>query len=142
MAELPSAVHGKENVLYMAAQTLRNLTTGTAFINFVDATGMKAALLQVPDVKSYAPAPDEFERLRIRVLEASPSASRTEDAHHIIAKRKQRLIEVGERALRTPEPETPAEYRVKKSRPAPEPKSPTEYRTKKPRPAKDEKGET
>jgi hypothetical protein len=28
-ANLPSAMHSKENVLYMAAQTLRNLTTGT-----------------------------------------------------------------------------------------------------------------
>jgi hypothetical protein len=140
MAELPSAVHSKENVLYMAAQTLRNLKTGTAFINFVDATGMKAALLAVPDVKSYAPAPEDFERLRSRVLEASPSASRTEDAHQNVERRKQRLIEVSERALRPPEPSAPADFRVKKSRPAPEPKSPAEFRTKKTRPAKEEKG--
>jgi hypothetical protein len=139
MADLPSAVHSKENVLYMAAQTLRNLTTGTAFINFVDASGMKAALLAVPDVKSYAPAPEDFERLRVRVLEASPSASRAEGAYEIIIWRKKALIELAQRALRPPEPTVPADFRVKKSRPAPEPKSPTEYRTTKERPSKEKK---
>jgi hypothetical protein len=136
MEDRPSAVHGKENMLYMAAQTLRNLRTGTAFINFVDATGMKAALLAVPNVTSYAPAPEDFERLRIRVLEASPSASRADDAYQNVTRRKNALLKLAERALRPPEPTTPAEYRVKKSRPAPEPKSPAEYRTKKERPVK------
>ena len=139
MEDRPSAVHSKENVLYMAAQTLRNLTTGTAFINFVDATGMKAALLQVPDVKSYAPTATELERIRTRILEASPSASRTEDARQIVARRKHALIELAQRATTPPEPATPAEFRVKKSRPAPEPKSPTGYRTKKERSPKQEK---
>lgn len=136
MADLPSAIHSKENVLYMAAQTLRNLPTGTAFVNFVDASGMKAALLSVPEVRSYAPERDEFVRLRVRVLEASPSALSATDAHRIVARRKEALIAAAGRTsaaegpLRVPvaergppadEPESPAGFRVKKAR-APKPK--------------------
>ena len=134
MEDLPSAVHGKENVLYMAAQTLRNLATGTAFINFVDASGMKAALLAVPEVRSYAPPRHEFERLRERFLAASPSALPSLEARANVAHRKTALIAAAERialvgevrvevrtavALELPapeEPEAPKAFRVKKRR--------------------------
>jgi PAS domain-containing protein len=139
MADLPSAVHGKENMLYMAAQTLRNLTTGTAFINFVDATGMKAALLAVPEVRSYAPEPAAFEQLRLRILDASPSAQPSAEAHSLVARRKALLMDIAKRASEPPEPQTPSEYRVTKERAPPEPKSPTIYRTKKERPSKEKK---
>jgi hypothetical protein len=69
--ELPASFHSKENMLYFAAQTLRALPTGKAFINFVDATGMKAALLTVAPVQSCAPGAADFDGLRARILEAS-----------------------------------------------------------------------
>jgi hypothetical protein len=64
----------------MAAQALRNLTTGRAFVNFVDGSGMKAALLTVPNVKTYTLPETEFEELRRRV-DASPSALPVKEAH-------------------------------------------------------------
>ena len=138
MANLPSAMHSKENVLYMAAQTLRNLTTGTAFVNFVDATGMKAALLTVPNVQSYAPPPEEFERIRFGMLEASPSALPSKDARQVVARRKDILIDRAQRALLPPEPRSPAAYRVKKERaPAPDTEAAAGFRVKKRRPPKD-----
>jgi hypothetical protein len=97
--------------------------------------------MSVPDVKSYAPAPEEFERLRVRVLEASPSASPANDAYQNVLLRKQAVIDLAAQALRPPEPKKPAGYRVKRSRPAPEPKSPSGYRTKKERPPAKEKDE-
>jgi hypothetical protein len=135
--ELPSAVHSKENMLYMAAQTLRNLTTGMAFINFVDATGMHPGLLRVPDVHSFAPEPAVFDELRRHVLSHSVAATPEARAAERIRDREQRLLAAAKRALEPPEPQRPAEYRVQKSRPAPEPKSPAGYRTKKERPAKE-----
>ena len=38
-------MHSKQNVLYMAAQTLRSLPTGVAFINYVGSSGMIPVLL-------------------------------------------------------------------------------------------------
>ena len=75
--ELPASFHSKENVLYFAGQALRSLVTGKAFINFVDRTGMQAGLLTVAPVQSRAPNGAQFEEIRARILDASPSA----DAH-------------------------------------------------------------
>jgi Type IV secretion-system coupling protein DNA-binding domain len=139
MADLPSAVHSLENMRYFAAQTLRNLTTGNAFVNFVDHGGMKSALLSVAPVSKITVSAAEFEALRARVLDASPSASRAEVAHQNVERRKKTLVELAECTLRPPEPSAPADFRVKKSRPAPEPPSPSGYRTKKEHPPKAEK---
>jgi hypothetical protein len=135
----PSAVHSLENIKYMAAQTLRNLTAGKAFVNFVDANGMHPGLLTVPVMQSFAPEPSAFEALRTHVLDRSPSATTIARATALITDREQRLLQAAQKAresLEPREPQVPAEYRVKKSRPAPEPKSPMEYRTKKERPVK------
>ena len=79
-AVLPSAVHSKENMLYLAAQTLRSLKTGQAFVNYVGAAGMQAALLRVPRVKSEPLTEAKFLALRTRMLDASPSALLSEEA--------------------------------------------------------------
>jgi hypothetical protein len=113
---LPSAVHSKEAMLYFAAQTLRGLKTGTAFINFVDAGGMRAALLTVPNVEGYAPSPEAFEVLRANVLAASPSATSIEVARQQIEDRERNLL-ARSRLVRPSEPETPAGYRTKRKRP-------------------------
>jgi hypothetical protein len=113
--ELPASFHSKENMLYFAAQTLRALPTGKAFINFVDATGMKAALLTVAPVQSTAPGAAEFEELRTRILEASPSSARIEAARAHVADRRRALIDEAEK-LRSREPPSPKGYRTKKKR--------------------------
>jgi hypothetical protein len=114
----PSAVHGLENIRYMAATVLRNLTAGRAAISFVDAAGMKTAALTVANVDNYALPPAEFDALRTRVLDASPSATRLDTATANVAAREQALIAEAGKAVTYCEPPTPAGYRVKKERPA------------------------
>jgi hypothetical protein len=115
LEDRPSAVHGKDNVLYMAAQTLRTLTTGRAFINFVDSTGMKAALLTIPKVETCRLEAADFEALRRRVLDASPSALPVAEATASIDERERALVLQAE-ASREAGPDKPAGYRNKKKR--------------------------
>jgi hypothetical protein len=113
--DLPTSFHSKDDMLYFAGQTLRGLTTGKAFINFVDAAGMKAGLLTVPQVRSHAPQAAEFTELRTQVLDASSSASRIDAARAHVADRQRALNEAAQQ-LRSREPASPDGYRVKKKR--------------------------
>jgi len=113
--ELPASFHSKENMLYFAGQTLRSLVTGKAFINFVDATGMKAGLLTVAPVKSRAPGAAELEDLRAHILDASPSSTRIDAGRAHVADRRRALSEEAEK-LRSREPASPKGYRNKKKR--------------------------
>ena len=117
MADLPSAVHSMENMLYTAAQTLRNLTTGRAFINFVDHGGMRAALISVPNLRAITLSDEAFASLRAQVLEASPAATRSDVAGEHVVRRKRALMQQAATA-QDKEPENPAGYRTKKKRPA------------------------
>jgi hypothetical protein len=112
----PTAVHGLENLRYMAAQVLRNLTAGRAAVSFVDATGMKTAALQVAHVESYALPPSEFEELRARVLDASPSATPLQTAVANLVVRKAALNEAAEKLRAADEGAPPAAFRTKKIR--------------------------
>jgi TraM recognition site of TraD and TraG len=114
--DLPASFHGKENALYFAAQTLRGLTTGKAFLNFMDKSGPRAGLLTVPNVDSRAPSETEFEALRARVFALSPSASPIAEARAHVARRQLRLAESAEQARAPVEPETPAGFRTKRKR--------------------------
>lgn len=116
LEDRPSAVHGKENVLYMAAQGLRGLTTGRAFINFVGPIGMKSALLTVPHVQSCPLLSDHFSELRRAILDASPSALSASEACDQLVHREQALIGRIQLERISEEPTT---FRVKKAR-APE----------------------
>jgi hypothetical protein len=114
--DLPTSVHSLENVRYMAAQVLLNLPTGRAAISFVDASGMKKASLRVANVDSFALPPAQFDELRTRVLDASPSAVRLEKAAANLAAREAALIEKAVKARIPNEPEKPAGYRTPKKR--------------------------
>ena len=100
----------------MAAQVLRNLTTGRAAVNFVGASGMKTASLRVANVESYALPEEQFDELRARVLDASPSASPIDQAREHVAERQRMLIEAAGQDRIGVEPETPAGFRTKKMR--------------------------
>ncbi|QOZ50519.1 hypothetical protein XH90_03465 [Bradyrhizobium sp. CCBAU 53338] len=113
LRDLPSAMHSKENVLYMAATALRGLTTGRAFVSFVGSDGMRTALLTVPHVHSCALSNEEFERLRGEMLDASPSALPAEEAQASVEARERSLIERIELERIAEEPTT---FRVKKER--------------------------
>jgi hypothetical protein len=116
LEDRPTAVHGLENIRYMAATVLRNLTAGRAAINFVDADGMKTAALTVANVQSHALPQAAFEALRERVFDASPSAIPIEQAKANVTERHREL-----RALvastQPSEPELPAGFRTKRKRP-------------------------
>ncbi len=100
----------------MAAQTLRNLTAGRAFINFVDQSGMHAGLISVPNIPERNLPLPAFELLRERVMAASTAATPTDIALQLVARRERDLVA---RAIadRTKEPETTAGYRTKKEAP-------------------------
>ncbi|RXH12330.1 DUF87 domain-containing protein [Bradyrhizobium guangzhouense] len=113
MAMRPGAVHSKDNVLTMAANKLRSLTTGTAFINYVDHTGMNAALLQVPYREMPTLSAEEFARVVDAVCAKSPSALPVDEAQERAQRRKQVLIQAARmRRLPPPEPASAAEFRV------------------------------
>ncbi len=113
----PTSVHSLENVRYMAAQVLMNLPTGRAAISFVDATGMKTASLTVANVECPALPPAQFDELRTRVLDASRSAVRIEQALANLGAREAALIEKATAARLPEEEKAPAEYRTRKKRP-------------------------
>jgi len=74
LEDRPSSVHSRDNVLYMAAQTLRNLPTGHAFLNYVGANGMVATQLVVPPIKDCGMTNAAFVALRERLLSESAAA--------------------------------------------------------------------
>ncbi len=113
----PGSVHSLENVRFMGAQILCNLTAGRAAISFVDGNGMRRGSLTVANVEGYTVPPAEFERLRERVFGASPSATPVAEAIENIAARRKALVEAAAKAIAPPEPASPAAYRTKKERP-------------------------
>jgi hypothetical protein len=88
---LPSAVHGKENMLYMAGATLRSLRTGTAYLNYVGTSGMVSTLFTVPPVIMQPLPPDAFNALRDGILAASTTALPITEALASIAAREEEL---------------------------------------------------
>lgn len=115
---LPGSVHSLENVRHMAAQVLCNLPTGRAVVSFVDAGGMRRAALTVAPVAARSLPTVEFETLRQRIFQASPSAMRTDEALQHITARRNALIGAAIEAVPFCEPTTPAQYRSRRKRPA------------------------
>jgi hypothetical protein len=106
LADLALAVHGKDNVLYVAAQTLRNLPTGKAFINYVGQSGMVPLLLTVPRISEHPLSAEAFASLRERVLSRSSAATPIEEAILLVSNREQKLLDARRKAEELPEPET------------------------------------
>jgi DNA helicase HerA-like ATPase len=113
---LPTSVHSLENVRHMATQILCNLPTGRAAVSFVDASGMKRAALAVAHVRTQALPAAEFDALRERVFEASPSATRIGEAMRHISARRGAVIRAASEAPTPQELATSAQYRNKKKR--------------------------
>ena len=99
-------VHGKQNVLYMAAQTLRNLPTGQAYINYVGASGMMSALLIVPRISEHPLSAETFATLRERLLSQSAAAMPIAAATRLVEEREQRLLAARRTVEEEPEPAT------------------------------------
>lgn len=95
-ANLPTAVHGKENVLYMAAQELLSLQTGTARLAYVGVGGRHEYLLRIPNIDSTDISNEHFDKLRQRTLEASSSAIPMLDAVATLRERERSLKQEAE----------------------------------------------
>jgi len=108
-ADLPSSFHSKENVLSMAADALRGLPAGRAFVGFVDQAGRKSGYLVVPLVQSPDLPETAFEELRARMLEASPSAESAEKAAALTLERERMLLSAA-RTVEVPPPD-PTSFR-------------------------------
>ena len=90
-ANLPSAVHGKENALHMAARELLSLKRGVARIAYVGEHGRVECELHVPKVRSTKVTDELFNALRQRLLEQSQSAVPMADAIQALTDREARL---------------------------------------------------
>ncbi len=107
LEDRPSSVHGKENVLYMAAQTLRTLPTGHAFLNYVGRHGMVASFLVVPPIKDVPITNDAFNALRERFLSQSAAAIPAALARTLVDERERAFLEfTQQKATQEPEPES------------------------------------
>ena len=88
-ADLPSAVHGKENLLYRAGELIRMLPPGRAFIAFRG----KSTLVTVPP-PSTARHDDTPPRARAgRILAASPHAQSHDEARERQRRRERQLLD-------------------------------------------------
>jgi hypothetical protein len=103
---LPSAVHGKENMLYFAAQELLSLTTGRARIAYVGATGRVMARLQVPPVAPVSLDDDTFAAVQQRMFARSISAIPMQEALAALEHREQTLIAKAKQHGEVIEPES------------------------------------
>jgi hypothetical protein len=110
-AELPSAVHSFENTLYFAAQMLRSLPAGQAYMHFVDAEGMKSARVQVPLVRQIAVTNEQFARIRAHILNASAYTVRTEEAVRAISEREWALFKEAQQ-LKDNDRAEPGSFRI------------------------------
>jgi hypothetical protein len=90
-ADLPTAVHGKENALHMAARELLSLKRGVARIAYVGENGRVECELHVPKVRSTSVSDQLFNELRQRLLEQSQSAVPMADAVQALADREAQL---------------------------------------------------
>jgi hypothetical protein len=106
LEDRPSSVHSKDNVLYMAAQTLRNLPTGSAFLNYVGARGMTATLLVVPPVREYPLSNEAFAALRERFLSESAAAIPSAIAAAHVEARERAFLSFTAKRDDAPEPKT------------------------------------
>ena len=90
---LPTSVFSRDAMTYKAAQTLKELRTGEAFI----AWRRTATIVRVPLVATHDLTEQQLFDLKTRVLARSPSARPTDEVLTTIAERQARLIEVARR---------------------------------------------
>ena len=109
LEDRPSAVHSKDNVLYMNARALRSLTVGKALVNYVGPAGMQSVTLNVPKITEYRLTQDAFATLRETILKGSSSAIPIAQATSALAERERKLLNM----KAAPEPVEPTTFRTK-----------------------------
>ena len=92
LEDRPSSVHCRENVLHVAAEALRALPTGRAYVSYVGKVGLVSAALSVPHVAEHPLSNDAFQELRQRLLAASPSAMPADVAAARVEERERKFL--------------------------------------------------
>jgi hypothetical protein len=110
--DLPSAVHSYQNALYFAAQTLRSLRAGEAFVSFVDDAGMQNARIRVPLVRPVPISDRTFTAVRTLIFSKSPSAIETAAAIEVLEEREKKLFDDAQTLLEPDEELEPNDFRV------------------------------
>ena len=111
--ELPSAVHSMENMLYFAAQRLRSLRTGEAYIHYAGLEGIAATQVIVPRVRQITRTEAQYAAIRTTILEKSSAALPAAQAEAALQTREERICAEGGWKNT---PEEPESFRV--ARPA------------------------
>jgi hypothetical protein len=88
LADMPSAVHSRDNIRYFAGLFVRKLRTGQALVNYVGKYGMVSALVRVPHVPQVRLAPDAYSSIRQELLSRSAWAITAEKATQLQQERE------------------------------------------------------
>ena len=88
LADMPSAVHSRDNIRYFAGLFVRKLRTGQALVNYVGKYGMVSALVRVPHVPQVRLAPDAYASIRQELLSRSAWAISAEKATQLQQERE------------------------------------------------------
>jgi hypothetical protein len=111
---LPSAVHSYENALYLAAQKLRGLAAGQAYISYTDERGIQSARVTVPRVKQIAVSDGTFAGIRALIFSHSPSALPVTAAIEQLDHRERELLSAAASLAQDSDPPDAVEdFRVK-----------------------------
>jgi hypothetical protein len=106
-ADLPSAVHSKENVVHMAAEVINNLPTGIAIVKALIGNRIESAVVRLPPIDDPAGTPEHQQQVRTKLLAQSPAALPAWEANKIIAERREWLKAQGAKLIAPPpEPKT------------------------------------
>ena len=116
-ADLPGQFHSKENVLSMAADAVRSLPSGRAYVSFVADGVRRRTQLVVPLVRSVVLPPEELAAVRRNLLDASPSALPLSEAMRRVEARENALLTEA-KLLRSPPPE-PETFRAPRKKKQP-----------------------
>ena len=106
---LPSAVHGMENMLYFAAQSLRSLKTGEAYAHYAGVEGIAATRVLVPRVRTVVRTDAQYAAIRTAILERSAAALPAVEAEASMEARQQALFE---HSFKNAVPEEPESFRT------------------------------
>jgi hypothetical protein len=106
-ADLPAAVHSKENVVHMAAEVINNLPTGTAIVKALVGNAIESAVVRLPRVDDPAGTAEAQRQVRTELLAKSPAALPAAEANKIIVERRNWLKAQGAKLFALPaEPKT------------------------------------
>jgi hypothetical protein len=119
-ADLPTAVHSKENVVHMAAEVINNLPTGTAIVKALVGNRIESAMVRLPRIDDPSGTPQRQQQVRTELLAKSPFALPAAEATKIIEDRREWLKAQGAKLLVPPaEPKTYRQPLKAKSKRAP-----------------------